>query len=129
MPCKQLANVDALWGLAGLVALETLRLDLHGCKQLANVDGLWGLAGLVALETLALNLRGCSDLANVDGLQGLAGLVALRSPKLKLSLTLDNQQKVEWLVGQTNGLLAYEHVNEYTAACGFVTEVMKIFVQ
>ena len=42
---------------------------------------------------------------------------------------LDKLQKVEWLVGQTNGLLAYEHVNEYTAACGFVTEVMKIFVQ
>ena len=55
--------------------------------------------------------------------------VALQSSKLKLSLMLDNTQKVEWLVGQTNGLLAFKHVNEYTAACGFVEEVLKIYVQ
>ena len=31
---------------------------LHGCTQLANVDGLWGFAGLLALQTLTLDLRG-----------------------------------------------------------------------
>ena len=60
----------AIIHLGNLSKLQTLTLKLTGCP-LVNVDVLQALAGLLALQTLKLDLSYCRQLANVRGLAGL----------------------------------------------------------
>ena len=62
--------ISALQSLAQCTKLEVVNYNLAGCKKLANVDALQGLGGLAALQTLTLGLDDC--FANVDALQGLS---------------------------------------------------------